>query len=314
VGQERAIAVLRRIAASGKVAQAYLFTGVEGCGRRKTALAFVEALYCGREEGCGVCASCRKLAAGNHPDLHLVQPDGPFIKIDQIRELQRELAYRPFEATRKTCIIDGADRLNQAAGNALLKTLEEPPGEAVLVLLATSVDLVLPTIRSRCQELVFRGVGEEAIAHHLIGTGIDADTAQVAAALADGSIGRALAVSSSNVLAARRDFLGRLATLTTREIGPLFALAEEASSDRETAIQHLELLLSLLHDQFQLATGGTAVANRDLLPQLASAASRRSPERQMALIGQVMTAREAVQRNANPRLTLDALFINLADS
>ena len=107
VGQERAIAVLRRVSASGKVGQAYLFTGVEGCGRRQTALAFIEALYCGRDEGCGHCASCRKLAAGNHPDLHQVQPDGAFIKIDQVRELQRELSLRPFEASRKACIVEG---------------------------------------------------------------------------------------------------------------------------------------------------------------------------------------------------------------
>ena len=314
VGQERAITVLRRVAASGKVGQAYLFTGVEGCGRRQTALAFIEALYCGRDEGCGHCASCRKLAAGNHPDLHQVQPDGAFIKIDQVRELQRELSLRPFEASRKACIVDGADRLNPAAGNALLKTLEEPPGAALLILLATSADLVLPTIRSRCQELAFSGISEEAIAAHLLQAGIESETAQVSATLAGGSIGKALAVSSASVLATRREFLGRLAALDTREIGSLFALAEEAGADRDSAIQHLELLLSLLHDQLQVATGGTDVANRDLLPQLTAVAGRRSPERLSGLIRQVISAREALQRNANPRLTLDALFINLADS
>src|SRR5689334_15856643 len=181
IGQERNIAVLRRTLASGKIAHAYLFSGIGGCGKKKSALALIEALFCGRDEGCGSCPSCRKIAALSHPDLHLVEPEGAFIKIDQVRALQKDLAYRPFEASRKACIIDGADRLNPAAGNALLKTLEEPPGSALIILLTSAVDNVLPTIRSRCQQLSFHGLPESAIAAALGDAGLDGESARVAA-------------------------------------------------------------------------------------------------------------------------------------
>ena len=98
LGQENSLAVLRRSLATGRTAHAYLFEGTDGCGKKKTALAFIEAVFCGRDEGCGSCPSCRKIAKLQHPDLHLVEPDGDFIKIDQVRQLQRELSLRPFEA------------------------------------------------------------------------------------------------------------------------------------------------------------------------------------------------------------------------
>src|SRR5512139_3992809 len=126
IGQETPVAVLRRSLSAGKIAHAYIFDGIEGCGKRKAAMAFVEAVFCNGTEGCGDCPACRKVAALQHPDLHLVGPDGAFIKIDQIRNLQKELSFRPFEAEKKACIIEAAERMNLSSANAFLKTLEEP--------------------------------------------------------------------------------------------------------------------------------------------------------------------------------------------
>src|SRR6266542_2618120 len=92
IGQDRNIAVLRRTLTTAKIAHAYLFNGIDGCGKKKTALAFIEALFCGRDDGCGSCPSCRRVTQLSHPDLHMIAPDGAFIKIDQIRELQKELS------------------------------------------------------------------------------------------------------------------------------------------------------------------------------------------------------------------------------
>ena len=125
LGHERQKDILRRALAGGRLAHAYLFEGPEGVGKRLMALALVRAVFC-PEGGCGVCAACRKVDHHNHPDLHLLEPDGTLIKIEQIRAIQKELSYRPLEARKKVCLIDSADRMNQAAGNALLKTLEEP--------------------------------------------------------------------------------------------------------------------------------------------------------------------------------------------
>ncbi|HEX2768808.1 MAG TPA: hypothetical protein VHN12_05950 [Geobacteraceae bacterium] len=115
LGQDNSITVLGRSLETGKIAHAYLFDGIEGCGKKKTALAFIEAVFCGQSAGCGHCPSCRRIACMQHPDLHLVEPDGAYIKIDQIRELQRNLSFRPFEAPKKACIIDAIGSIQRPA-------------------------------------------------------------------------------------------------------------------------------------------------------------------------------------------------------
>lgn len=312
-GQESCLTLLRRSLATGKTAHAYLFEGVEGCGKRKTALAFIEALFCGREEGCGSCPSCRKIAALQHPDLHLIEPDGDFIKIDQVRQLQRELSLRPFEAPRKGCIIDGADRLNPAAGNALLKTLEEPPGSALIILVTANAGAVLPTILSRCQRLHFPALPQQTVEEFLVKTGCAPDTARIAASLAGGSLKKAIEIGAEEALADRKKLLERIASLSTREIGALFAAAEELASDKGKALETLDLLTAYLRDILLLQGGSREVVNGDLIPLIERNAARFSPEQVMERIGHVFEARHALRRNVNPRLALEVLFMRLAE-
>ncbi len=312
VGHGKSIDILRRIVSSGRIAHAYLFIGPEGTGRKMAAEAFIAALFCGRDDSCGSCPSCRKLAAGSHPDLHLVQPDGQFIKIDQVRELQRELAYRPYEAPRKACIIDGADRLNHSSGNALLKTLEEPPGNALMILLATTADNVLPTIRSRCQQLLFSGISTEEIGHLLRSRGTDDETAQVAASLSDGSIARALALCNDDIMAHRSAVITTACGLNRREMLPMFTLGEMFDKEREKATQALELLTSFWRDMLLLRGGSDRVVNQDLLPLLQRETERRTERTIMENIEQLARTRAAILRNANVRLALDVLSMKLA--
>ncbi len=313
IGQESAIAVLRRSLKQGKVAQAYLFDGIGGCGKKTAALAFVEAVFCGKDEGCGLCSSCRKIAALQHPDLHLVEPDGTFIKIDQIRGLQRELAYRPFEAPKKACIIDAADRLNPAAGNALLKTLEEPPGDALMILVTDHIGGMLPTIISRCQRLHFSALSQAAIEEFLRRNGSSEEESRIAASLAGGSLSKAMEKSGEGALTERTSFLETAFSLTLGDIAPLFAAAEALAADKEKALEMLELLLIFLRDMLLLKGGNGEIVNHDLLPLVERQAARISPERTMERIRQVVQTRQAIQRNVNARLALEVLFMRLAE-
>lgn len=310
-GLDATVGLLKRSLRSGRVAHAYLFEGLEGCGKKKTALAFIEALFCGREDGCGTCPSCRKMAALQHPDLHLVEPDGAFIKIDQIRDLQKQLSLRPFEAKKKACIIDGAERLNPAAGNALLKTLEEPPGNALLILISANYGSILPTIVSRCQQLHFPALPNAAIERHLTDEGILSETARIAASLAGGSMKKAFEICREESVQQRASLLERLMTLNINDIGPLFAAAEELAADKESAMEMLELLSLFYRDALLLASGGRDLANADLLPLIEQAAKSSSRNRLMEKLQQVDDARQALSRNINTRLTLDVLFMRL---
>lgn len=314
LGQNSAISILQRSLATGRLAHAYLFEGTEGVGKKATALALIEAVFCGKEEGCGACPSCRKIAALQHPDLHLVEPDGAFIKIDQIRDLQKDLSYRPFEAPKKACIIDGAERFNQAAGNALLKTLEEPPGNALIILVTAQSSGVLPTILSRCQRLHFQTLPEETIAAYLGRNGIDGEAARIAASLAGGSMKKALEISKETTLSDRKQFLERLTGLSLREITPLFSAAEELAADKDKVMELLELLTSFLRDILLLKGGGDGIVNADLLPILEREAGRLSQTGIMERIGHVAAARQALLRNVNARLTLEVLFMRLAET
>jgi DNA polymerase-3 subunit delta' len=311
IGQERAIGVLRRSISAGRVAHAYLFSGVEGCGKKMSAKAFVQAVFCGQEEACGVCPSCRKLAGGQHPDLHMLEPDGAFIKIDQVRELQRELSFRPFEAPKKACIIDGADKFNLSSGNALLKTLEEPPGDALMILIAPDPSSVLQTILSRCQALAFRPLSAELIEKRLLQEQFPADAAKVAATLSGGSLSKAHHIATDGALEGRHSFLTRVFSLSMKEITPLFAAAEEFAADKERLSGYLELLLSFLRDILIYRSTPEALTNADLQQLIAKEAERSSEGEVMELIEQLIAMRRMLARNVNTKLALEVFFMRL---
>ena len=311
-GHFGAISTIRRILGSGRIAHAYLFSGPEGVGKKKVATAFVEALFCGKAEGCGECISCRKILSGNHPDIHVLEPDGQFIKVDQVRALQKDLAYKPYEAPRKACIIDGADRFNPSSGNSLLKTLEEPPGNALMILLASNIDAVLPTIRSRCQQISFSGVPADEITGFLESSGIDSDSARVAASLSGGSIARALSLCSEEIMAERADLIARACNLSGNSMTDLFSFGELFDKDREKTLQTLEILTSFWRDMLHLSSGSCDVVNKDLSPLLERETSKRSTEALLRGIESLARTRQAILRNANVRLSMDVLSMQLA--
>jgi len=311
-GHSGQLATISRILGSGRIAHAYLFSGPEGVGKKKVATAFIEALFCGKAEGCGDCISCRKIMSGNHPDIHTLEPDGQFIKVDQVRGLQKDLSYRPYEAPRKACIIDGADRFNQSSGNSLLKTLEEPPGNALMILLAANIDAVLPTIRSRCQQLSFSGVPADEVSQLLENSGIDPGTAKVAAGLSEGSIARALSLCSEEIMAERADIITSACNLSLKNMVDLFSFGEQFDKDREKSLQALEILTSFWRDMLHLASGSFELVNSDLVTILERETPRRSQETLLRGIESLGSTRQAILRNVNVRLSMDVLSMQLA--
>lgn len=313
VGNGRNIASLQKILGSGRVAHAYLFTGPEGIGKKMAALAFVKALFCGSEDGCGICSSCKKIASGNHPDIHCIEPDGTQIKVDQVRALQRELSFRPYEASRKACIIDGADRFNPSSGNSLLKTLEEPPGNALMILVANSADAVLPTIRSRCQILQFSQISEDELTGFLEERGVAPENARVAASLANGTVTKAIELAAEDGLAGRETLLKGVCGLSKRSLTNLFAFAEQFDKDRENTLRSLELITGFWRDMLHLKSGSSDIANNDLAYVLEREAAKRPLSSIMEGLDKIARTRQTIARNnANVRLAMDNLFIGLA--
>jgi DNA polymerase-3 subunit delta' len=283
-GQNRAVAALRRSLAADRMAHAVLFAGPSGVGKMTAAEAFAKALLCHNEgdTACGECTACRKVDHGNHPDLHLVVPEGAGrqIRIDVVRQrVVRELGLKPFESDHKIVLIDDADAMNDLSANCLLKTLEEPPPGSVLVLVTARPDALLETIVSRCRVVRFGLLALEVIEELLIESGIDADSARFLARTSGGSVGRAKQMAEqADLPAARKTVLGLLTNLTTRNIVASSAaltkcaqgLAETKAEARSAAEWLLDLAELFYRDVAlrQLSVGDGSLSNTDAMEQI----------------------------------------------
>lgn len=316
LGHDRIVEVLRRSLRSGKTAHSYLFEGIAGCGRKKTALALIQALFCTvlPDDACGECPSCRKVAGGNHADIHFIEPlpDKRDISIDQLRAMQRELSLRPYEAPRKSCIIEPAERMSVNAANSLLKTLEEPPGNSLIILLTENAGMLLPTVRSRCQLIRFSHVSPEHIQTLLERAGISPGTASLLAPMSGGSMQQAYGLDNESLVIRREAVLTALDKLDIDRISTLFDSSEELSGNREDTIEILDMMISFFRDAVHLAAGSSDILNRNLRPAIESISTRRSFPRNLDLLNKIYETRRDVQRNANSKLALDHLFINIA--
>lgn len=207
IGQGHAVAALQSALSHRRLSGAYLFAGPAGVGKRATAAALFCAVNC-ESGGCDHCEICTRVSSGQHPDLIVIEPDGRFIKIDQVRALAENAAFPPHEARARIIVIDGAETLNLSAANALLKSVEEPRADTHFVLCTSAMHRVILTLRSRCQLLRFRPLSDQetatVVSAQLAAAGRPELTQQTKAnalRLAEGSPGRALELLNGDFLA-----------------------------------------------------------------------------------------------------------------
>ena len=331
VGHSRLLSLLARVIARDSMPPAVLLAGPPGVGKRLTAVAIAQAINClqpqspkGFErDGCGECASCRRIARGIHPDVIVVEPgDMGTIKIEQLRDVIDRSHYRPFEGRRRVVIIDEADAAGDDAQSALLKTLEEPPSASVFVLVSSMPDALLPTVLSRCPRLRFSPLTPNEVAMALVQDhGYSEQEARIAAAESDGSIGRALE-SQSEDLTEARDAAQHILEETARNSDPARrinlarALAEGKGSpaeERNRLAVRLRSLGSLLRDVGIIATRAdrAMLANTDLEKPLEKLASSFDAQRSMRAYAAVDRALAALDRNASPKVVADWLLLEL---
>ncbi|GAB4168098.1 MAG: DNA polymerase III subunit delta' [Geothermobacteraceae bacterium] len=314
IGHQQQKDIFRRALRAGRLAHAYLFEGPEGIGKKLMATALARALCCLEGTGCGSCAACRKVDHRNHPDLHLVEPEGVGIKIEQIRRLTRELAYRPVEGRKKICIIDHADSMNQAAGNALLKTLEEPPGDAIMILLSSHPERLLQTIRSRCQRVPFHRLPREEVLTVLTERlGIEETEARVLAALAEGSFARAAGSEREEFGNLRREVFAWFNAEQLTDPGSRLRLAEELERRKDDLPDVIDILQTLYRDALHLALGRwNQAVNVDATEFITRLAGGETIHSLLEKIDSLEQTRRQLERNVNRQLALNVLLERLA--
>ncbi|MBN2062283.1 MAG: DNA polymerase III subunit delta' [Deltaproteobacteria bacterium] len=217
ISQERATGYLKRVMMGDKIPHAYLFTGIEGIGKTTTAIALAQALNCLQPrdfEGCGDCIPCRRIRNRNFADLIFIEPDGHNIKIEQIRDLNRALSFKPVSGKYRVVIVNHAERMTAEAANSFLKSLEEPPPHNVIIIKVVEPLDLLPTIISRCQIVPFRPLPASKIRDWLkTEMGLDEEKAALLSRISEGSLGKAIQFKENDILEYRQNCLIELMRL-----------------------------------------------------------------------------------------------------
>ncbi len=317
IGHEWAVELLASRLASERVGHAYLFTGPGQLGKSTLAIRFAQAMNCTDPvdggSPCGKCRACDLIGRGIHPDVQIVSADGKSIKIEVIRELQQSLALRPYEARFRVAILPDMQLATDHAADALLKTLEEPPASTRLLLTSDVSESLLPTIVSRCQVIPLRPVAAETLAaalilrHHL-----DQQEAAMLAAQSGGRPGWAIsAIENPDLLKNRAEIVNALlAVLNEKRVGR-FNYSEEIANHPELQFI-LEIWQSWWRDVLLLVEGSSATpVNVDRREGLESISFQVTPEEALRALMAIRRTIEALDKNANTRLALDVMLLEM---
>jgi DNA polymerase III subunit delta' len=326
IGHQQTIASLQTAVVRQRLAHAYLFHGEASIGKRSTALCFAQALNCERSfpqeaiDACGACRSCRQIETRTHPDFFVIEPDSelatPQIKIEQVREIEQQVMYRPLIGERKICLIDEADRMTIGAANALLKTLEEPPDHS-LFLLITSRPAALPaTIRSRCQSLRFATPARTQVEAALIlKREIPPADARLLAMISEGRIGEALSADAKETRARQQEFLELVRPQSLQSITAILSAAEAlAKADRAPEV--LFWLARWIRDLVLLQVGGDRdqLLYLDELQILEAYAREARTDALLDLLQDIEKTEQQATRHLNLHMALENILLRLRDA
>lgn len=318
LGQKDALRLLQEELEGERIHHAYLFLGKDGVGKKTLAFEFVKAIFCMNEkiDACGECLSCRKINHGNHPDIKFLKSeDSGKIKIDQIRDMQKDIAYKPYEGKKKVYILEDADNMTDQAANSLLKTLEEPPEYALIILLAEEIDSLLPTVISRCQQIQLKKLPKELIESQLQAILDDPNSSQLLANFADGSLGQALNLAEDeDFFVNRRLVLESIENIAELDAVQIFAQAELWLKilKENDKFPLFDLLLSWYRDIILYNQGyNKAIVNIDYLDMIKKEKEIYSIEKLISIIELINTIYGYISKNVRKDLALEVLLFKL---
>ena len=322
IGHEKNIASLRTLVHEQRVPHALLFCGPDGIGKKRIAFALGAALLCEESDGpCGQCASCQALLADTHPDFYLVLPASAgktarSIKIEKIREVQSEIARMPILSKRRVVVIEDAHLMNEAAQNCLLKTLEEPTGQVVFILVTSVRASLLDTIQSRCMPVSFGMLLPEEMAGLLAQHGIEPQQAAELAALSDGSVGRALLLQENGGMELRDDaaaFLRQIGQLDMEQFWTRSTGLGELP--REKLSEWLMYINMLLRDMLVLYGGGekTLLYHPDIAPEVSALLPLYPVQRIFQILELVRDTQRRMEANVNLRLLMERFLLYIME-
>ena len=316
IGHEWAVELLQRSLDTDRVAHAYLFSGPPQIGKTRLALDLAQALNCEQPElPCGHCPSCLKIERGTHPDVRLIEGEGAggSIKIAQVRQLQREVVLSPFEGRYRVFVLHRTDLATLEAANSLLKTLEEPPAQVVMILTAVRVEQLPSTVISRCQRLDLRPLARHVVEATLREKEVPAAQAQLLARLAGGRLGWAfLASQDASMLHQRQEALDQLIQMLSADRVERLDLAWRMSRDPLASRALIELWTTWWRDLLLVyGRDESQIINIDQADELRGLAGQSTMVQAWAIVNALQAAAAQLDANVNVRLALEGLLLKL---
>jgi DNA polymerase-3 subunit delta' len=309
-GQDKAIEIIKSYARKSRFIGGYLFTGPQGVGKRMAAISVAKALNCLslKGEGCNSCSSCLKIEKAQHPDVHLICADGEQIKIDSVRALQKEMGLRAYEGECKVFIIDNAHNLTAEASNCLLKVLEEPSGNSLIILITDKPGLLFKTIVSRCKIIKFSSIRREEMEDVLIRDyKLERSYSHFLAYFSEGRLGRALRLKEGDVFSKKNTIIDKFILSSRPSIDAI------VSKDRVEVRETLNLLASWFRDIYLIKAGlrEDELINLDRKPELLKYSGKFSFSDLDRILNDISNAIYGLDQNINTRLLLYNLGIDL---
>jgi DNA polymerase-3 subunit delta' len=326
IGHQQSIALLQSAVTHERLAHAYLFHGEEAIGKRLTAIRLAQALNCEQPpeaqglDSCGTCRSCQQIEARTHPDFFVIEPDQEQatqqIKIEQVREIEHQIMYRPLIGERKICLIDNSDRMTIGAANALLKTLEEPPAHSLFLVISSRPAALPATIRSRCQALRFTTPARTQVEAALIlKREIPPTDARFLAIISEGRLGEALTADVKNTRARQQELVDLVSPQALQSIASILSSAETiAKADR--AQDMLTWLARWIRDLILIQVRGDRdqILYLDDLATLELYAQQANTDSLLDLLREIEMTEQRATRHLNLHMALEIILLRLRDA
>lgn len=311
---------LQTIVEKNRLAHAYIFEGEKGTGKRDVVSFFMKLLLCenlSKNVPCETCRNCRRIDSGNHPNIKQVQPDGQFIKIDQVRDLIAEMKMTGVEEGKKIYVLHHADKLNVASANMLLKFLEEPDGQVVAILLTEQIQAIIPTIRSRCQHIKFAKAPREALIEGLENLGVAASMAATLSMVTN-DIDTAYELSNDERFLLARKTVLKLVEIVHQNVHEALLFVHEEwlplFKEKEAMEQALDLLLFAYRDMVAIKANRNSMCTYpDMYQRFNDITLTLTYDKLSHQMQSVLQARANLNRNMNRTLLVEQLMLNLQE-
>lgn len=321
VGHEQIIEHLQNAIKLNKVSHAYILNSEKGSGKKRIAYTFAKTLQCeeSTDTPCGICKSCMQAESNNHPDIITVTHEKASIGVDDIRiQVNNDIGIKPYSSPYKIYIIDDADKMTEQAQNALLKTIEEPPQYAIIMLLTGNANRLLPTILSRCVTLNLKTVRKDLIKDYLIqNLNVPDYLAELSAVFSQGNIGKAIRFASSEeFVAIKEEVLHLLKNIDDMEIYQIIETIKKLSENKLNINDYIDMMILWYRDvlMFKVTKNPNVLIYKEEYKFITKQASKRSYEGIENIINAMDKAKVRLNANVNFDIAVELMLLTLKEN